>query len=42
MEFDGWNYCYENLPYWEVRNRFPYVYDQLNNVERLEWEEGEY
>ena len=29
MEFDGWNYCYENLPYWEVRNRFPYVYDQF-------------
>ena len=29
MEINGWNYLFENLPYWDIRDRFPYVYDQL-------------
>lgn len=29
MEIHGWNYCYENLPYWEIRYHFPYVCDQF-------------
>lgn len=29
MEINGWNYLFENLPHWGIRERFPYVYDQL-------------
>lgn len=29
MDINGWNYLFENLPYWRIRDRFPYVYDQL-------------
>ena len=29
MEIKGWNYLFENLPHWRIRDRFPYVYDQL-------------
>ena len=29
MKIDGWDYSFENLPHWGIRERFPYVYDQL-------------
>ena len=29
MDINGWNYLFENLPHWRIRDRFPYVYDQL-------------
>ena len=47
----GYDYVIQNqyISYDEVSHervifldRCTYVYDQLNNVERLEWEEGEY
>lgn len=29
MDINGWNYLFENLPHWRIREHFPYVYDQL-------------
>lgn len=29
MDINGWNYLFESLPHWRIRERFPYVYDQL-------------
>ena len=29
MDINGWNYLFETLPHWRIRERFPYVYDQL-------------
>ncbi len=29
MQIDGWDYSFENLPHWGIREHFPYVYDQL-------------
>mgnify|MGYP005792775529 FL=1 len=27
MDINGWNYLFENLPHWGIRERFSYVYD---------------
>ncbi len=29
MQIDDWDYSFENLPHWGIREHFPYVYDQL-------------
>ena len=29
MDINGWNYLFESLPHWRIRELFPYVYDQL-------------
>lgn len=34
MEINGWHYDYEKLPYWDVRDRIPYVFDELYENEQ--------
>ena len=34
MEINGWHYDYEKLPYWDIRDRFSYVFDELYENEQ--------